>query len=121
MSSLSGQLSPDDRKRSTTARTVDGAIPNRRATSRPATSPENVRRRISRTWRIGTLSVGIRHLLRTVQREVTLRRCQQRPIHPVVVGDIISERWATSFRNGGRDHFGTVGGFARIPQSKFTL
>jgi hypothetical protein len=40
MSSLSGQLSPDGRKRSTTARAVDGAIRNRQAISRPATSPE---------------------------------------------------------------------------------
>src|SRR5262249_21039485 len=47
------------------------------------------------------------------------------PIHPVcggrhhfgTVGDIISERWATSSRNGGRHHLGTVGGFAPTPQS----
>jgi len=31
------------------------------------------------------------------------------------VGDIISERWATSFRKGGRHHPGKVGGFVRIP------
>jgi hypothetical protein len=37
-----------------------------------------------------------------------------RPIHPIVVGGIISERWATSSRSGGRHHFGTSGGI--IPE-----
>src|SRR6516165_8615618 len=113
MSSPSGQLSPDDRKRSTTARTVDAAIPIRRAISRPATSPENVSRRISRTWRIGTLSAGIRHLPWTVPKEATLRGQQGGRMHPPAerqrggrhhfgtLGDIISERRATSFRKGG--------------------
>jgi hypothetical protein len=30
--------------------------------------------------------------------------------HPGKPGDIISERWAGSFRKGGRHHFGKVGG-----------
>jgi hypothetical protein len=41
-------------------------------------------------------------------------RSQKRPRHPGrhhpgMVGEIISERWATSNRNGGRDHSGMVG------------
>jgi hypothetical protein len=31
--------------------------------------------------------------------------------HPGMVGDIISERWARSSRNGGRHHPGIEGGF----------
>jgi hypothetical protein len=30
-----------------------------------------------------------------------------------MMGDIMSERWAASFRNGGRHQIGIVGGFAR--------
>jgi hypothetical protein len=36
--------------------------------------------------------------------------------HPGLVGEIISERWARSFRNDGPDHLGMAGGF-RNPQS----
>src|SRR6266571_3944901 len=117
MSSGSGHASPVDRNRSRAARTVEAAIPRRRAISRPAIPLENVSRRISRTWRIATLSAGIRSLLRTSQKE--------RPYEPAggaftpalpraassrnpgrhhlgIVGAIISERWAPSSRNGGR-------------------
>ncbi len=34
-----------------------------------------------------------------------------------MVGDIISECWATSSRNGGRHHSGMVGGFTRNPHT----
>jgi hypothetical protein len=37
-------------------------------------------------------------LLRTVQKEATLRGCQRRPIQPIAAGGIISQRWASFAR-----------------------
>jgi hypothetical protein len=61
----------------------------------------------SRTWRIANLSVGIQVPLRK-SRKAGPYRSQKRPRHPGrhhpgMVGEIKSERWARSFRNGGRD------------------
>jgi hypothetical protein len=36
-----------------------------------------------------------------------------------MLGEIISECWATSNRNGGRDHSGTVGDIERNQQKSF--
>jgi len=52
----SGHESPAPANRYSVSRTVDDAMPSRRAISRVATLPENFRRTISRTSRIGTLS-----------------------------------------------------------------
>jgi hypothetical protein len=41
--------------------------------------------------------------------------------NPGMVGEIISEWWATSNRNGGRDHSGMVGDIERNQQAKYCL
>jgi hypothetical protein len=118
-SSGSGQLSPAAWKRLTVARTVDAATPIRRAISRVDTPPTNLSRSTSRTWRMVVLSAGIRSLLRK-SKGADLSRPAEAPPPP---GEIIPEWWATSSRNGGRDHLGIggrlhpgmVGGFTRNP------
>src|SRR6266702_966343 len=98
-----GQLRPAAWKRLIVARTVDAAIPIRRAISRVGTPPTNFNRRTSRTWRMVVLSAGIRSLLWTA-KGADLSRPAEAPDpgrgHPGMVGDIISERWARSSRNG---------------------
>src|SRR5436309_14909026 len=121
MSSGSGQLRPAAWKRLIVARTVDAATPIRRAISRVGTPPTNFNRRTSRTWRMVVLSAGIRSLLWTA-KGADLSRPAEAPDPP---GEIIPEWWATSSRNGGRDHLGIGGrhhpgmrgGFTRNRQS----
>ena len=84
-------------RRLSVARTVEAAIPTRRATSRVARPPTNFNRRISRTWRIVVLSAGIRSLPWNSQRS-----------EPESASRGTGPR-ARSSRNGGRDHFGTAG------------
>src|SRR5215471_6860188 len=79
---------------------LHGAIPRRRAISRRGTL-ENARRRISRTWRMETLSAGIRtHLPRDKTKGGDLNGPAGRATPPPR---------APSSRNGGRDHFGRLG------------
>jgi hypothetical protein len=67
------------------------------------TPPTNFNRSTSRTWRMVVLSAGIRSLLWTA-KGADLSRPAEAPHpgrdHPGMVGDIISERWARSSRNG---------------------
>ena len=95
---------------STLNRTVEGAVPTRRAISRVGI-PADFNLITSRTWRIANLSVGI---------QVPLRKAERRDrigarIGLVTPGDIIPEWWARSSRNGGRHQIGTVGEI--IPES----
>ncbi|MCD9898296.1 hypothetical protein LUG63_45735, partial [Bradyrhizobium japonicum] len=85
-------------------RTVEGAVPTRRAISRVGI-PADFNLITSRTWRIANLSVGIQVPLRKAERRdrIGARRGLVTP------GDIIPEWWARSSRNGGRDQIGTVG------------
>src|SRR6185437_8151828 len=123
ISSGSGQLSPATSKRLTVARTVEAAIPTRRAISRSGTSPTNFRRRISRTWRIVVLSAGIHPSLGNPKERTGVGQ-QRHPARAIssrnrgrdyfgTVGGIISERWADSFRNRGRLHSGMLEGSNR--------
>ena len=58
MSAGSGQLNSDARKRCSMTRTLVLPVPTRRATSREGSAASYVSLNISRTWRIGSLSVG---------------------------------------------------------------
>jgi hypothetical protein len=111
MSSDNGQLSPAASNRRIVNRTVDGAVPNRRAISRVGI-PADFNLITSRTWRIASLSVGIQVLLRKAERQdrIGARRGLVTP------GDIVPEWWARSSRNGGRDHSGMVGDIERNQQ-----
>jgi hypothetical protein len=55
----SGHSTPDAAKRRIVSRTVDGATPSRRATSRTGTFASRISLNISRTRRMLNLSVGI--------------------------------------------------------------
>src|SRR5579859_737756 len=104
MSSTNGQVSPAASKRRIVNRTVEGAVPTRRAISRIGI-PADFNLITSRTWRIASLSVGIQVPLRKAERRdrIGARRGLVTP------GDIIPEWWARSSRNGGRHQIGTVG------------
>jgi len=119
MSSDKGQLSPAASNRRIVNRTVDGAVPIRRAISRVGI-PADFNLITSRTWRIANLSVGIQVPLRKAERRdrIGARRGLVTPgdIIPEWVGEIISEWWARSNRNGGRDHSGMVGDIERNQQ-----
>src|SRR6201995_796670 len=103
-SSGNGQLSPDASNRRIVNRTVEGAVPTRRAISRLGI-PADFNLITSRTSRIASLSVGIQVPLRKAERgnRIGARRGLVTP------GDIIPEWWARSSRNGGRHQIGTVG------------
>jgi hypothetical protein len=101
-----GQVRPAARKRLIVSRTVDGATPTRRAISRVGTPPTNSNRRTSRTWRMVVLSAG---------RQSLPRQSDGGSLESASRGEIIPEWRARSFRNGGRDHLGIVGGI--IPES----
>jgi hypothetical protein len=96
MSSDNGQLSPAASNRRIVNRTVDGAVPIRRAISRVGI-PADFNLITSRTWRMASLSVGI---------QVPLRKAERRT---VAEPEEASSSRATSSRNGGRDQIGTVG------------
>src|SRR3984957_15664825 len=112
-SSGNGQLSPDASNRRIVNRTVEGAVPTRRAISRLGI-PADFNLITSRTWRIASLSVGIQVPLRKAERRDRSGARRGR----VTLGDIIPEWWARSSRNGGRHHIGTVGEI--IPESRAT-
>src|ERR1700738_2062168 len=103
-SSGNGQLSPDASNRRIVSRTVEGAVPTRRAISRLGI-PADFNLITSRTWRIASLSVGIQVPLRKAERRDRSGTRRGR----VTPGDIIPEWWARSSRNGGRDHLGMAG------------
>ena len=108
MSSGNGQVSPAASNRRIVNRTVEGAVPTRRAISR-VDIPADFNLITSRTWRIASLSVGIQVPLRKAERRdrIGARRGLVTP------GDIIPEWWARSSRNGGRHQIGTVGDIER--------
>jgi hypothetical protein len=74
----------------------------------------------SRTWLIGTLSIGIRPPLLGKAKERTLIRPEEalapERFQIAIAGDFISERWAISFRNRERFEIGTLGDFPRNQQ-----
>src|SRR5258708_36899017 len=105
MSADNGQVSAAASNRGIVNRTAEGAVPARRAISRVGI-PADFNLITSRTWRIANLSVGIQVPLRK-SRKAGPYRSQKRPRHPGrdhlgMAGDIKSEWWARSFRNGGR-------------------
>ena len=81
-------------------------------------TPSVLKRSTSRTRRIGILSAGIRSPVQK-PKERTLIGPAERPLiardHPGMVGEIISERRATSNRNGERHHRGFASDFLRNP------
>ena len=79
--------------------------------TRVGTPPTNFNQTTSRTWRMLVLSAGIRSSSATARGAgpESASRGTRRP------GDIIPEWWATSSRNGGRHHLGTVGGIISEP------
>jgi len=113
-----GQTKPAAVKRASVSRTVEGAIPIRRATSRTGTSAPSLNRNSSRTRRMATLSAGITASL-PKGGDVKRQQRTRDPAHQT--GGIIPERWAAIDRNGGRLQFGMTGdiiselggGFAR--------
>src|SRR5712664_4265428 len=116
MPSGKGQPSPAPSKRLNVSRTVEAAMPSRRAISRVEIPAENFKRMISRTWRIATLSAGIIAPLDCQRRDPKQAsggaRRHSRPRaglsryggrhHLVMVGGIIPLRRATSSRYDGR-------------------
>jgi hypothetical protein len=82
-----------DAKRFSVSRTVDGANPVRRAISCREV-PANLKRKISRTWRIEILPAGINPLLSQSQKADPTHSQQRLPIsptpgrhHPGIMGD----------------------------------
>src|ERR1700675_2704187 len=111
MPSGKAQPSPAPSKRLNVSRTVEAAMPSRRAISRVEIPAENFKRMISRTWRIATLSAGIIAPLDCQRRDPKQAsggvRRHSRPRaggrhHLVMVGGIIPLRRATSSRYDGR-------------------
>src|ERR1700730_11200224 len=103
-SSGNGQLNPDASNRRIVSRTVEGAVPTRRAISRVGI-PADFNLITSRTWRIANLSVGIQVPF-AKPKGGTVSEPEEASSPR---GDIIPEWWARSSRNGGRDQIGTVG------------
>src|SRR3981189_371481 len=109
MPSGEGQPSPAPSKRLNVSRTVEAAMPSRRAISRVEIPAENFKRMISRTWRIATLSAGI----------IAPLDCQRRDPKQASGGARRHSRpRAASFRSGGRHHLVMVGGI--IPLRRAT-
>src|SRR6185437_6164333 len=123
MLSGKGQPSPAPSKRLNVSRTVEAAMPSRRAISRVEIPAENFKRMISRTWRIATLSAGIIAPLdcqRSDPKQTSggaRRHSRPRRHYSVPVGGIISLWWAASFRYGGRHHLVMMGGLDRNQQA----
>src|SRR5712664_3345620 len=109
MPSGKGQPSPAPSKRLNVSRTVEAAMPSRRAISRIEIPAENFKRMISRTWRIATLSAGI----------IAPLDCQRRDPKQASGGARRHSRpRAALFRSGGRHHLVMVGGI--IPLRRAT-
>src|SRR6266481_2099100 len=107
MPSGEGQPSPAPSKRLNVSRTVEAAMPSRRAISRVEIPAENFKRMISRTWRIATLSAGI----------IAPLDCQRRDPKQASGGARRHSRpRAALFRSGGRHHLVMVGGAVEIAQ-----
>src|SRR5712664_2015611 len=107
MPSGKGQPSPAPSKRLNVSRTVEAAMPSRRAISRIEIPAENFKRMISRTWRIATLSAGI----------IAPLDCQRRDPKQASGGARRHSRpRAALFRSGGRHHLVMVGGIIRNQQ-----
>src|SRR5467141_3435967 len=120
MPSGKGQPSPAPSKRLNVSRTVEAAMPSRRAISRVEIPAENFKRMISRTWRIATLSAGIIAPL-DCQRRDTLNRPAEALVaipdpgrhYSVPVGGIFSLWWPPPFLYGGRRYLVMMGGLDR--------
>src|SRR5712671_4663786 len=107
MPSGEGQPSPAPSKRLNVSRTVEAAMPSRRAISRVEIPAENFKRMISRTWRIATLSAGI----------IAPLDCQRRDPKQASGGARRHSRpRAALFRSGGRHHLVLMGGLNRNQQ-----
>ena len=104
MSSDNGQFSPAASNRRIVNRTVDVAVPNRRAISRVGI-PADFNLITSRTWRTASLSVGIQAPFAKPKGGTVSE--PERGL--VASGDIIPECCARSSRSGGRDQIGTEG------------
>jgi hypothetical protein len=96
ISAGNGQLNPAVASLFNVNRTVDAATPTRRAISLSPT-PAVLKRSTSRTWRIVVLSAGIRSPVQK-PKERTLIGPAEAPLNR-----------ATSSRNAGRNHLGTLG------------
>src|SRR6185312_16662860 len=112
MSSVNGQLRSAASNRRIVNRTVEGTVPIRRAIAR-VDIPADFNLITSRTWRIASLSVGIQvpfakpkgGTVSEPEEAASPRATSSRNggrDHLGMVSDIKSERWARSFRNGGR-------------------
>jgi hypothetical protein len=110
--SINGQVSPAASNRRIVSRTVEGAVPTRRAISRVGI-PADFNLITSRTWRIANLSVGIQvpfakpkgGTVSEPEEASSPRATSSRNggrDHLGMAGEIKSERWARSFRNRGR-------------------
>src|SRR5882762_4856862 len=109
MPSGKGQPSPAPSKRLNVSRTVEAAMPSRRAISRVEIPAENFKRMISRTWRIATLSAGI----------IAPLDCQRRDPKQASGGARRHSRpRAALFRSGGRHHLVMMGGLNRNQRPK---
>src|SRR5260221_5177210 len=105
MPSGKGQPSPAPSKRLNVSRTVEAAMPSRRAISRVEIPAENFKRTISRTWRIATLSAGM----------IAPLDCQRRDPKQASGGARRHSRpRAALFRSGGRHHLVMVGGIIAL-------
>jgi hypothetical protein len=93
-------------KRVNVARTVDGATPIRRATSRTGTSASNLNRNSSRTRRMAILSAG---MTASLPKGDDVRASRGRAVPAHQAGDIIPEGWAAMDRNAGRLQIGMTG------------
>src|ERR1700682_6197710 len=112
MPSGKGQPSPAPSKRLNVSRTVEAAMPSRRAISRVEIPAENFKRMISRTWRIATLSAGI----------IAPLDCQRRDLKQASGGARRHSRpRAALFRSGGRHHLVMVGGLSRNQQDNHRI
>src|SRR5579864_5256522 len=104
-----GQLSSALSRRFNVSRTVEGASPRRRATSRVGMPVENFNRMISRAWRIETLSADIDRSPGLPKERPKQANGRARPR---------SRPRAGSFRYGGRHYLEMVGGI--IPLRRAT-
>src|SRR5258707_10138946 len=112
MLSGKGQPSQAPSKRLNVSRTVEAAMPNRRAISRVEISAENFKRMISRTWRIATLSAGI----------IAPLDCQRSDPKQASGGARRHSRpRAALFRSGGRHHLVMVGGIIPLRRGAYFL
>jgi len=97
------QERPARANRFSVSRTVVGPIPTRSPATRVESPASRLRRKISRTWRISTLLVGI-HVLRLFNNQGTVPN-DQASHHPKLRA-FKSECRAASNRNAARDQIG---------------